>query len=127
MTGLDKILNKVSDFLLTLQKMTHLWVWIGTEDVRAEELEVILPMQEISDEGTLEALRRIGFNGRVFVEKKPTGISFVGDDCFMCERLWKFKVDIEDVGEAYLCREHLDHEKNVWKKSLKITRQRQTR
>ena len=126
MTWLDKILNIVSDLLVTLQKLTGVWIWMVTEDVRQKELEVILPMQEISDEGTLEALRRIGFDGRVFVEKKPTGISFVGDDCFMCERLWKVKVDIEDVGEAYLCREHLNYIKNNWKKPLKITRQRQT-
>jgi hypothetical protein len=127
MMWLDKILNKVSDFLLTLQKLTHLWVWIGTEDVRSEELEMILPMKEITDEGNLKALQRIGFDGRVFVEKKSTGLSFVGDDCFMCERQWKVKVDIEDVGETYLCREHLNYAKNNWKKPLKITRQRQTR
>jgi hypothetical protein len=127
MMWLDKILNKVSDFLLTLQKLTHLWVWIGTEDVRSEELEMILPMQEITDEGTLTALQRIGFKNRVFVEKKSTGFSFVGDDCFICERLWRVKVDIEDVGEAYLCKEHLNYVKNNWKKSLTIIRQRQTR
>ncbi len=127
MMWLDKILNKVSDFLLTLQKLTHLWVWIGTEDVRSEELETILPMKEITDEGNIKALQRLGFNGRVFVEKKPTGLSFVGDDCFMCEHQWKVKVDIDDVGEAYLCREHLTYAKNNWKKPLKITRQRQTR
>ena len=127
MTRLDKILNKASDFLVTLQKLTNRWVWMVTEDVRSEELDMILPMQEITDEGNLKALQRLGFNGRVFVEKKPTGFSFVGDDCFMCERLWRVKVDIEDVGEAYLCSEHLTYVKNNWKKSLTITRQRQTR
>ena len=127
MTRLEKILNKVSDFLVTLQKMTGVWIWMVTEDVRQKELEVILPMKEVTDEGNLKALQRIGFNGRVFVEKKTTGISFVGDDCFMCERQWKVKVDIEDVGEAYLCREHLKYAKNNWKKPLTITRQRQTR
>ena len=127
MTRLDKILNKVSDFLVTLQKLTGRWIWMVTEDVRSEELEMILPMKEITDEGNLEALQRIGFDGRVFVEKKSTGFSFVGDDCFMCERLWKVKVDIEDVGEAYLCREHLKYVKNNWNKPLTITRQRQTR
>ncbi len=126
MMWLDKILNKISDFLLTLQKLTHLWVWIGTEDVKSEELEVILPMKEIIDEGTLKELQRLGFNGRVFVEKSSIGLSFVGDDCFMCERLWKVKVEIEDVGEAYLCSEHLNYVKNNWKKPLKITRRRQT-
>ncbi len=127
MTRLEKILNKVSDFLLTLQKLTHLWVWIGTEDVRSEELEMILPMKEVTDEGNIKALQRLGFNGRVFVEKKSPGLSFVGDDCFMCERLWKVKVDIEDVGEAYLCSQHLKYVKNNWKKPLTITRKRQAR
>ena len=124
MTRLDKILNKVSDFLLTLQKLTGHWIWMSTEDLRSEELEMILPMKEIKDKGTLEALQHIGFNGRVFVEKMSVGISFVGDACFLCECPWKVKVDIEDVGEAYLCSEHLNYAKNNWRYHFKITRQR---
>jgi hypothetical protein len=126
MTWLDKILNIVSDFLVTLQKLTGVWIWMVTEDVRSEELETILPMQEITDEGTLKTLQRIGFKNRVFVEKKPTGISFVGNSCFICERPWKVKVDIEDAGEAYLCREHLNYAKNNWKNPFKIIKRRQT-
>ncbi len=38
MTRLDKILNKVSDFLVTLQKLTGHWIWMVTGDVRSEEL-----------------------------------------------------------------------------------------
>jgi len=45
MTRMDKILNKVSDFLVTLQKLTGHWIWMVTEDVRSEELEMILPMR----------------------------------------------------------------------------------
>ncbi len=62
MTRLDKILNKVSDFLVTLQKLTSaralltalersILTWgSATEDVRLEHVEKILPKEEKVEE-----------------------------------------------------------------------------
>jgi hypothetical protein len=43
---LDEILNKISDFIPSLQKLTNIWVFHATEDVRQEDLASILPPGE---------------------------------------------------------------------------------
>jgi hypothetical protein len=43
---LDKILNKISDFILSLQKLTNIWVFHATEDVRQENVASVLPPEE---------------------------------------------------------------------------------
>ena len=40
---LDNILNKISDFLLNLQKLTNIWVWYVMEDVRPETPRIKAP------------------------------------------------------------------------------------
>ncbi|MHC4535576.1 MAG: hypothetical protein ACYS6K_16625 [Planctomycetota bacterium] len=42
---LDEILNKVSDFILSLQKLTNIWVFHATEDVKQEDVASILPSE----------------------------------------------------------------------------------
>jgi hypothetical protein len=50
--NLDTILNKISDAILTLQKLTNIWVWQVTEDVRPEDVE-----RALRKEGTVEEQR----------------------------------------------------------------------
>lgn len=82
-------------------------------------------MKEVTDERELQALKeKIGFKGRVFVEKTDTSVTFVGDNCYMCEKPWKVKLDVEDIGDVYLCDEHLDNAKKKWKRPIKIVLER---
>lgn len=46
MSIVDDILNKISDILLTLQKMTNIWVFPVTEDVRQEDVASLLPPEK---------------------------------------------------------------------------------
>ena len=43
--SLDDILNKLSDGILTLQKLTNIWAYHITEDVRPEDIASALPQQ----------------------------------------------------------------------------------
>jgi hypothetical protein len=55
---LDSILTKVSDAILTLQKLTNIWVWQVTEDVRPEDMERALLNDENVEEQREERKHR---------------------------------------------------------------------
>ncbi len=48
----DSILTKVSDTILTLQKLTNIWGWQVTEDVRPEDVE-----RALGTDGNVETQR----------------------------------------------------------------------
>ncbi len=48
----DSILTKVSDTILTLQKLTNIWVWQVTDDVRPEDVE-----RALGTDGNVETQR----------------------------------------------------------------------
>jgi hypothetical protein len=58
MMDLDSILTKVSDAILTLQKLTNIWVWQVTEDVRPEDVERVLRKDRTVEELRAERERR---------------------------------------------------------------------
>jgi len=55
---LDSILTKVSDAILTLQKLTNIWVWQVTEDVRPEDVERALRKDKNDEEQREERKQR---------------------------------------------------------------------
>jgi hypothetical protein len=55
---LDTIITKVSDAILTLQKLTNIWVWQVTEDVRPEDVERALLKEENVEEQRAERENR---------------------------------------------------------------------
>ena len=50
MSVLDTVLNRVSDGILTLQKLTNIWVFHVTEDVRQEDVAQVLPPEKGTSE-----------------------------------------------------------------------------
>jgi hypothetical protein len=56
--NLDTILNKVENAILTLQKLTNIWVWQVTEDVRPEDVERALLKDENVEEQRKEREHR---------------------------------------------------------------------
>ena len=50
---LDSILNKISDFILILQKLTNIWVFHATEDVRQDDVASVLPPEKSTSENEI--------------------------------------------------------------------------
>jgi hypothetical protein len=46
----DRILNKISDFILSLEEFTNIWIFHAVEDFRQEDLASVLPPEKSTSE-----------------------------------------------------------------------------
>lgn len=48
--NVDDILTRISDGILSLQKLTNIWVFHATEDIRQEDVALVLPPEQGTSE-----------------------------------------------------------------------------